>query len=175
MPVALLIVFVGLAEREGMAITGRSGGAAWTTAGRDAYLERCQIAPGSYGPELVPHKGHNNPAEVGHLDLLDAVADSLSWSDARLAQEVAVDIETVARWRSTGIPNSYLPARRALREAAGHGRRDGLDLASLLPRGSRCRLEQARTAARAASHGSGDGPVRLVGRETHRLSGRRSR
>jgi hypothetical protein len=64
----------------------------------------------------------------------------LSWSDARLAREVGVDADTVGRWRSTGVPNSYRRALRALRDAA----HDGQDVAALLPCGSRCRLEQAQ-------------------------------
>jgi hypothetical protein len=166
--------FVRLAQREGISITQRYGRRGVAAAELDAFLERCRIAPGSYGPEVVPYKGHNGPAEVRHLDLLDAVAAGLSWTDARLAREVGVNTDTVTRWRSAGIPNSYLPALRALRDAARHGRADGLDVASLLPWGSRCRLELARTAAPGASHGSGEGPVRLVGREARRLSGRRS-
>jgi hypothetical protein len=52
------------------------------------------------------------------VDLLDAVVAGLSWTDARLAREVGVDANSVGRWRSTGVPNSYLPALRALRDAA---------------------------------------------------------
>jgi hypothetical protein len=148
----------------------------------DAFLRRCRIPPASYGPELVPYKGHNGPAEVRHVDLLDAVAAGLSWSDARLAQEIRVDPETVDRWRSTGVPNSYLPALRALVEATRNRRADGLNLTPLLPWGSRCRLEQAREATRSARSlrrvavmDQGEGPVRLVRRETRRQSGRRSR
>jgi hypothetical protein len=118
---------------------------------------------------------------VRHLDLLDAVEASLSWSDARLAQEIGVNPDTVGRWRSTGVPNSYLPALRALRDAARNRRLDSLDIAPLLPWGSRCRLEQAREAARSArsrrglaAMNQGEGPIRLVGRATRRRSGRRS-
>jgi hypothetical protein len=109
----------------------------------------------------MPYKGHSGPAEVRYLDLLDTVASGLSWSDARRAREVGVNIGTVARWRSAGVPNSYLPVLRALRDAPRTRRVDRLDLASLLPWGSRCRLEQAREAARSSrslrsgSHGSG--------------------
>jgi hypothetical protein len=142
--------FLGLAERQGIAITERSGRRGVATAELNAYLERCRIPPGSYRPELVPCKGRDSPVEVRHLDLLDAVAVDRSWSDARLAQEVGVDATTVGRWRSTGVPNSYLPALRALRDAARDGRLDRLDIAPLLPWGSRSRLEQARDAARSA-------------------------
>jgi hypothetical protein len=166
--------FLGLAEREGIAITQRYGRRGVAAAEPDAYLERCRIAPGNYSPVSVHYKGRHNAAEVRHLDLLDAVETGLSWSDTRLAREVGVDAETVAPWRFAGVPNSYLPALRALRDATGKRRVDRLDLASLLPWGSRCRLEQVRTAG-GASHGSGEGPARLVGRETHRLSGHRSR
>jgi hypothetical protein len=159
----------------GIAITLRYGRRGVTAAQLDAFVERCRIAPASYGPKLVPYKGHNGPAEVRHLDLLDAVAAGLSWTDARLAREVGVNTDTVARWRSAGVPNSYVPALRALRDAVGRRRADRVDLAPLLPWGSRCRLEQDRKTARGASHGSVEDPVRLVGRETRRLSGRRSR
>jgi hypothetical protein len=152
-----------------------------TTADLDAYLERCPIALGSHGPGSVPYKGRQTATEVRHLDLLDAVAVGLSWSDARLAREVGVDAATVGRWRTTGMPNSYLPALRALRDVARNGRLDGLDIAPLLPWGSRCRLEQAREAAKSARHphgvdltDQGEGPIRLVGRETRRRSERGS-
>jgi hypothetical protein len=150
--------FLGLVEREGIAITQQSGRRGVAAARLDAFVKRCRIPPGSYRPELVPYKGHNGPVEVRHLDLLDAVVAGLSWTDARLALEVAVDLETVARWRSAGVPNSYLPALRALRQAVRLGGLDDLDLASLLPWGSRCRLEQARKTRRprgGGCHGSG--------------------
>jgi hypothetical protein len=173
--------FLGLAEREGIAITERYGRRGVTAAQLDAYLERCRIAPGSYGPELVPYKGHNGPAVVRHVDLLDPVGAGLSWTDARLAQEVGVDPETVQRWRSTGVPNGYLPALRALRDAACNGRLDGLDLAPMLSWGSRCRLEQARKAAPPARRprgvavmDQGEGPVRPVRRRPRRGPGRGS-
>jgi hypothetical protein len=136
--------FLGLAEREGIVITERYGRRGVTAAQLDAYLERCRIAPGSYGPELVPYKGHNGPAQVRHVDLLDAVVAGLSCTDARLAQQVGLDARTVQRWRSNGVLNSYLPALRALLQATSNRRADGPDLAPVLPWGSRCRLEQAR-------------------------------
>jgi hypothetical protein len=147
--------FLGLAEREGIVITQRSGRRGVTAAQLDAFAERCRIAPASYGPELVPYKGRNGPAEVRHLDLLDAVVAGLSLTDARLAQQIGINTQTVQRWRSTGIPNSYLPALRALRDAAGERRADRADLAPLLPWGSRCRLEQARQAALPAGRPGG--------------------
>jgi hypothetical protein len=174
--------FLCLAEREGIAITQRYGQRGIAAAELDAFVKRCRIAPGSYGPPLVPYKGRFSPGEVRHLDLLDTVGTGLSWSDARLAREVGVNADTVKRWRSTGIPNSYLPALRALREAARLGGLDDLDLASLLPWGSRCRLEQAQKGAPSARRARGEavmdqgqGQVRLVGRETNRLSERRPR
>jgi hypothetical protein len=85
---------------------------------------------------------------VRHLDLLDAVVAGLSWSDTRLAQQVGADNHTVRRWRSSGVPNSYLPALRSLRDATAKRGIDRVDLAPLLPWGSRCRLEQAQKAAR---------------------------
>jgi hypothetical protein len=173
--------FVGLAQREGITITERSGRPGVTTAELDAYLERCRIFLGSYGPGSVPYRGRQTATEVRHLDLLETVTAGLSRSDARLAREVGVNPETVERWRSTGVPNGYLPALRALRDAARNGRLDGLDIAPLLPWGSRCRLEQAREAARCARHphgvaltDQGEGPVRLVPRRSRRRSGRRS-
>jgi hypothetical protein len=153
--------FVGLAEREGIAITQRYGRRGVTAAQLDAFVQGCRIAPGSYRPELVPYKGRQTATEVRHLDLLEAVAVGLSWSDARLAREIGVNTYTVTRWRSAGVPNSYLPALRALRDATGKRRADRVDIAPLLPWGSRCRLKQAWTAARSArslqsgSHGSG--------------------
>jgi hypothetical protein len=173
--------FVGLAEREGIAITHRGGRRGVIAAELDDYLGRCRISPASYGPELVPYCGRSSPAEVRHLDLLDAVGAGLSWSDARLARDVGVNIDTVARWRSAGVPNSYLPALRPLRDATGEGRLERLDLAPLLPWGSRCRLEQAREAARSTRSrrrvsfmDPGEGSVRLVARRPRRRSGRRS-
>jgi hypothetical protein len=71
--------FLGLDEREGIAITQRYSRRSVAAAELDAYLERCRIPPGSYGPELVPYKGQNGPAEVRHLDLLDAVAAGLAF------------------------------------------------------------------------------------------------
>jgi hypothetical protein len=47
--------FVGLAQQEEIAITHRSGRSGVAAAEFDAYLEWCRIAPGSYGPELVPY------------------------------------------------------------------------------------------------------------------------
>jgi hypothetical protein len=171
---------LGLAQREGIAITDWSGRRGVITADLDAYLERCRIALGSYGPGSVPYKGRQTATEVRHLDLLEAVAVGLSWSDARLAREVGVDPETVERWRSTGVPNGYLSALRALRDVARNGRLDSLDLAPLLPWGSRCRLEQARDAAgsarsrrRVALMDQSEGQVQLVGRRPRRRSGRR--
>jgi hypothetical protein len=173
--------FLGLAQREGIAITERYGRRGVASAELNGYLERCRIAPGSYSPGSVPYKGRRGPGQVRHLDLLDEVAGLLSWDDADLARRVGVDIDSVGRWRSTGVPNGYLPALRALRDIARNGRLDGLDLAPLLPWGSRCRLEQVRKAARSARslHGvavmdHGERPIRLVGRETRRRSGRRS-
>jgi hypothetical protein len=81
--------FLGLAQWEGIAITERYGRRYVIAARLDAYLERCRIAPGSYGPELVPDKGHKGPAEVRHVDLLNTVGTGLSWNDARLAEESA--------------------------------------------------------------------------------------
>jgi hypothetical protein len=76
----------------------------------DAYLERCRIVSGNYGPELVvPYKGHNGPAEVRHGPARHG-RDRPVVSDARLAQEVEIDEGTVERWWSTGVTNSYLPA-----------------------------------------------------------------
>jgi hypothetical protein len=121
--------FLGLAEREGIAITQRYGRRGVAAADLDTFLERCRIAPGSYGPPLVPYNGRGSPVEVRHLKLLDAVGAALSWSDARLAQEVGVDVATVGRWRLKGVPNSYLPALRALRETAGRGPLDRLEIA----------------------------------------------
>jgi transcriptional regulator with XRE-family HTH domain len=140
--------FLSLAERKGIAITERYGRRGVAATDLDALLERCRIAPSSYGPPLVPYTGHGSPVEVRHLELLDAVAAALSWNDARLAVELGIDATTVSRWRSKGVPNSYLPALRALREAAGTGPVDRLDIAPLLPWGSRCRLEQTHKAAR---------------------------
>jgi hypothetical protein len=174
--------FVRLAEREGIPITQRYGRRGVTAAQLDAVVERCRIPPGSYGPELVPYSGRSTPAEVRHLDLLNAVAAGLSWNDARLAREVGVNTYTVTRWRSAGVPNSCLPALRALRDATGKRRVDRVDLAPLLPWGSRCRLEQAREAAQSARSlrgvalmDQGEGPVRLVQRSPRRRSGRRPR
>jgi hypothetical protein len=173
--------FLGLAEREGIAITERYGRRGVTAAQLDAFVERCRIPTASYGPELVPYSGRSSSAEVRHLHLLDAVVAGLSWTDARLAQQVGVDARTVQRWRSNGVPNSYLPALRALLEATRNRRADGLDLAPLLPWGSRCRLEQAREAARSARSlrgvavmDQGEGPIRLVLRRPHRRPGHRS-
>jgi hypothetical protein len=112
---------------------------------------------------------------VRHLDLLDAVVAGLSWADARLAREVGVNIDTVARWRSAGVPNSYLPALRALRDAARERRADRVDLAPLLPWGNRCRLEQARKTRRprgVAVMGQGESSVRMVQRRSRGQSGR---
>jgi hypothetical protein len=140
--------FLGLAEREGISITHRGGRRGVVATELDDYLKRCQIRPGSYGAGSVPYKGRRSPLEAPHLDLLDAVVSGLSWSDARLAQELGVDADWIGRWRSSGVPNSYLPALRALREAASKVRLVGLDIASLLPSGSRSRLVQSREATR---------------------------
>jgi hypothetical protein len=167
--------FLGLAEREGVVITERYGRRGVAAAQLDAFVARCRIAPASYGPELVPYKGHTGPAEVRHLDLLDAVGAGLSWTDARLAKLIGVDTRTVRRWRSAGVPNSYLPALRALRNATGKQRVDRVDLAPLLPWGSRCRLEQARKTRRprgVAVMGQDESSVRMVQRGPRGQSGR---
>jgi hypothetical protein len=77
---------VGLAEREAMAITHRSGRRGVAAAELDAYLERCRIPPGRSGPELAPYKRRSSPAQVRHVDLLESVVSCLSWTDARLAR-----------------------------------------------------------------------------------------
>jgi hypothetical protein len=167
--------FLGLVEREGIAITERYGRRGVTAAQLEAFVERCRIAPGSYGPELVPYKGRQTATEVRHLDLLEAVVAGLSWTDARMAREVGVNTDTVVRWRSAGVPNSYLPALRALRNATGKRRVDRVDLAPLLPWGSRCRLEQARRTRRprgVAVMGQGESSVRMVQRRSRGQSGR---
>jgi hypothetical protein len=173
--------FVSLAEREGIAITERYGRRGVTAAELDAYVARCQIPRGSYSSGSVPYKGRRGPGQVRHLDLLDELAGLLSWDDADLARRVGVDIDTVGRWRSTGVSNGYLRALRALRDAARNGRLDDLDIAQMLPWGSRCRLEQAQEATWSARRPhlvalmhQGQGPVRLVGRRSPRRSGRRS-
>jgi hypothetical protein len=140
---------MSLAEKEGIAMTEWYGRRGVTAAELDAYLARCQIPRGSYSSGSVPYKGRRGPGQVRHLDLLDEVAGNLFWDDADLARRVGVDINTVGRWRLTGVPNGYL---RALRDAARNGRLDGLDIAALLPWGSRCRLEQAWKAAQSGSH-----------------------
>jgi hypothetical protein len=57
--------FTALAEREGIAITLRYGQRGVAAARLDAFVERCRIPPGSYGPELVPYSGRSSPARCG--------------------------------------------------------------------------------------------------------------
>jgi hypothetical protein len=101
------------------------------------------------------------------LDLLDEVAGILSWDNTDLAQQVWVDIDTVGRWRSTGLPNGYLRDARALRDAARKGCLDGLDIFPL-PWGADAgssRLKKPpgpHTPTRVALMDQGEGLVRLV-------------
>jgi hypothetical protein len=153
--------FVGLVEREGIAVTQRNGRRAVAAAQLAAYLERCQIAPGSHGPELVPYGGRSSPTEVRHLDLLDAVAAGLAWTDGRLAREVGVNTDTVARWRTAGVPNSDLLALRALRrnrQAARRscGSRSFTAVGEPMPDGAGPGSRPVRSiTTRGGSHGSG--------------------
>jgi hypothetical protein len=174
--------FLVLAEREGIAITERYGRRGVTTPQLDAYVERCRIPPASYGPELVPYKGPNGPAEVRHLDLLDAVVAGLSWTDARLAREVGVNTDTVARWRSAGVPTATCrPSERCEMQPAS-----GVSIVWISPlccpgvaeAGWSRPWEAARSAGSlrgVALMDQGEGPVRMVQRRPRRRSGRRPR
>jgi hypothetical protein len=167
--------FLGLVQREGIAITQRHGGRGVSAAELDAFLERCRIAPESYGPELVPYKGHNSPAEVRHLDLFDAVAAGLWWRDARLLER---SVSTPTRWHAGGRPGSRTAT---CRHYGRFGRQPAPGALTIWTSPLCCRGAAAAGWSRpgppsgVAVMGSGEGPVRLLGRRPHRLSGRRSR
>jgi hypothetical protein len=125
-----VFVFRGMAKRAGLSIGGRVGQPQVSASEVEALLKHTRIPPGSYGPGSVPYTGRN-------CDVLDAVMKRHGWTDDQLALVVGVDADRVPRWRSSGVPNGYV---RALRTLAGSDAVDSLDIAHVLPDGSRRRL-----------------------------------
>jgi hypothetical protein len=83
---------------------------------------------GSLRPVTVlgqcPTRGVTTPPKYGLWTCSMRSQPACAGVTLALAGQVGVDADTVARWRSTGVPNSYLSALRALRNAARSGRLD---------------------------------------------------
>ncbi len=121
-------VFRAMAKRAGISIGGRTGHPQVPGSEVEALRSGTRIPPGSYGPGSVPYTDRNR-------HLLDAVVERHGWSEDQVAEAVGVDVDRVRRWRSTGVPNGYVPALRTLADS------DTTDVAHLLPEGSRRRLD----------------------------------
>jgi hypothetical protein len=132
--------FRGIAQRAGITIQRRIGHPQVLASQVDALLRNSRISTGRYGRGSVPYGGRKNATEVRHVGLLDGVVQRHGWTDAEVAQAVGVDSDRIARWRSIGVANGYLPALRALAESDTV---DPLHIARLLPEGSRRRLVQS--------------------------------
>jgi hypothetical protein len=117
-----------MAKRAGTSIGGRTGHPQVPGSEVEALRSGARIPAGSYGPGSVPYTDRNRY-------LLDAVVERHGWSEDQVAEAVGVDVDRVRRWRSTGVPNGYVPALRTLADS------DTTDVAQLLPEGSRRRLD----------------------------------